>query len=201
MGRRTADGHAQPFVDDFVGAAVRVNYAQTPASIHALEGLVALAAEGASSVVAGNLRLFELFVANSGASLHVQTPIEELVRLDDGRWLVRGQGVFDVVLLAAPYHQSGVRIAGTDHAAVPKQAYIHLHVTLVITTAHHPKGGFFSTELEGKAAPAIVLSTFAYTDAGLKRRPRLNSHNYLRKLDDGSYVVKRTLAISLAGGC
>jgi prenylcysteine oxidase/farnesylcysteine lyase len=184
-------GVGQAFVSDFVGAAVRVNYGQSPASIHALEGLVALAAEGASSVQGGNRRIFERFVAESRATVRLETAVAEVVRLDGSQgWLIPGQGVFDVVLLAAPYHQSGLRIGGARVAHVPEQAYVHLHVTLVLTSAPAPKGEFYAEAFRGKPAPRTVLSTFAYADAGLKRRPRLNSHNALRRVD-GKWLYKR----------
>ncbi len=43
--------------------------------IHALEGLCSLAASGASSVKGGNFRIFEHFIAESKASVFLNTTV------------------------------------------------------------------------------------------------------------------------------
>ena len=43
--------------------------------IHALEGMVSLAANGASTVKGGNWQIFEHFLAESKASLYLNTTV------------------------------------------------------------------------------------------------------------------------------
>ena len=82
---------------EMVEAATRINYGQvslTPPAllllcpcvqqnvddIHALEGFVSLAAARPSSIKGGNFQIFEQFLAQSKASLHLNTTVRTLGR-------------------------------------------------------------------------------------------------------------------------
>lgn len=60
---------------EMLEAATRVNYGQNIDSIHALEGLVSLAASGAASTKGGNYQVFERFLQHSNASVHLNTTV------------------------------------------------------------------------------------------------------------------------------
>ena len=53
----------------------RHQYAQDTTSVHALIGMVSLAATGASSVVGGNWRIFQSFLKASKAKVHLNTEV------------------------------------------------------------------------------------------------------------------------------
>lgn len=198
------------FVDELVSSATQVNYGTSVESIHALGALVSLAATGAQSVEGGNRRIFEQFAARSRADIRLNTRVEEIVRLDDGKWVVKtesGQngGVFDVslfrikrlrrisldvtllqvVILAAPFHESGISIPQLPLDSIPPpQPFVNLHVTLVLTNASAPLASYFSSRSSSISTttseiPKSIFSTFT-TDSTVK--PEFNSLNYLQTL-------------------
>jgi prenylcysteine oxidase/farnesylcysteine lyase len=194
------------FVDEIIGAATRVNYGQDPSSLHALEGLVSLATGGAASVAGGNRLIFENFAKRSGADVRLRSRVKLLAKLDEegAGWLVQledgSRETFHSVVIAAPFHQSGIRLYGNSKNGdddddigkrVPEQRYVNLHVTLLVTNATAPRGEFFRGR-KGSLAPRTVYSTFERADRQRgHHRPKLNSLNYLRRAGDGKWVVKR----------
>ena len=92
-----AQGVSDLFAHEIVEAATRVNYAQVchylpPADnsrltyfqnvdeLHALEGMVSMATNGATGVLGGNYQIFEEFARRSGAKLLLNTPVSSLPR-------------------------------------------------------------------------------------------------------------------------
>lgn len=105
-----------------------------------------------------------------------------------GPWLVKTSASDDArsyraVILAAPFHQTGIRFASSPQiAAVPDQAYVHLHVTLLTTTRRSANASYFNLP-QGSAVPAMVLTTYngARRDGG-DPEPEFNSLSYLREV-------------------
>lgn len=127
--------------------------------MHALETLVSIAAEGASSVKGGNRLIFEHFANHSGAAVHLSSPVTSLKKLQAPRtsrtpeWQLShtvdgldSTGTFDVVLIAAPWHQTGIQVTGSDASQTvgPPVEYIDLHVTIAITNASAPQACYFN---------------------------------------------------------
>lgn len=162
--------------------------------------MVSVAAEGASSVVGGNRQIFESFAKHSYATIKLNHKVLSLAQLDGepSTWELTSTSaqdlqskMYDIVVLAAPYHQTGISIVTSSPLHIPDQPYSHLHVTLVMTNATAPRSCYFNPTWACKdAAPTTVLSTFAPFEAGLSPEPRLNSLNYLRELDECKYAVK-----------
>ena len=144
------------FVDEMVEAVVRVNvchlsqshltdvqltdgpfalplqYAQDIVAAHGLAAAVSLATTGASSVTGGNWRIFERFLAASGADVRPNTTVRSIrgfedahsgkpkyaVRVTDGQGRLLGDDVYDAIFFASPFHQSGIELLGMlDSAA------------------------------------------------------------------------------------
>lgn len=84
------------------------------------------------------------------------------------------------VILAAPYHLSPVSLPSDLASLIPEQPYIHLHVTLLSTTAPTPNPVYFGLQ-EGTKAPTGILTTKDGWRRGGKG-PEFNSLNYLTKL-------------------
>lgn len=133
--------------------------------------------------------------------------VQQIVKLDqnDGKrpqWIVRtpgGGGTFDVslflqlvllgdrysfhmfqaVILASPFHQTGISIMNSAASKyIPPQAYVHLHVTFIITNASSPLPSYF--DLPPKTS--ISKSIFATFDTASEKKPTFNSLNYLKAL-------------------
>lgn len=167
--------------------------------------MVSLAAEGAASVIGGNRLIFENFANRSQATVRLNEKVISLSQLDGhpATWEVTSiasdeihSAIYDVVVLASPYHQSGISIISPAFVkAIPPQAYSHLHVTLVITNATAPQACFFNPHWACQdPAPTTVLSTFAPFEQGKSKvKPKINSLNYLREVAEGEYAVKRAL--------
>ncbi|SCV72807.1 BQ2448_4344 [Microbotryum intermedium] len=176
------------FVKELVAAATQVNYGTPVSKIHAVGALVSLAASGASQVVNGNRRIFEHFVARSGSRLRMGegAAVTEIEKIDGDRprWRVRTSDasqaeIYDIVILAAPFHQSNIRIRNSEASKlIPPQPYVQLHVSFVITNSSAPRPGYFGLSDKIKMPTAI----FATKDTGVAPGPTFNSLNYLQVL-------------------
>jgi prenylcysteine oxidase / farnesylcysteine lyase len=91
---------------------LQVNYAQNIDQIQALEGLVSIFGNGAMCIVGGNWRIFNEMIIDSGAEIHLNSPIFAIDKsVRDGKtvWEVssnEGTETFDSVVLASPYVSS-----------------------------------------------------------------------------------------------
>ncbi|EST09280.1 Prenylcysteine lyase [Kalmanozyma brasiliensis GHG001] len=196
------------FIEEMVEAATRVNYAQDTDAIHAFGAMVSLAASGATGVKTGNFRIFEEFAKRSGARIltGVEGEVTGLIRYPTAngtKWYVgskSGEGeLFDAVILATPWHNSGITLLNTPHR-VKGVPFVHLHVTLLTTSRTSPRGSYFGMG-ENDAVPRTILTSSesvrrAKGDTS-KKGPRLEffSLTYLRSVthpQDGGkeWVVK-----------
>lgn len=83
------------------------------------------------------------------------------------------------MILAAPFHQTGIKILNSRAASlIPPQAYVHLHVSFILTNVSSPSPSYFSLPPSTTISKAI----FATIDTGSPARPAFNSLNYLRRL-------------------
>jgi prenylcysteine oxidase/farnesylcysteine lyase len=90
-----------------------------------------------------------------------------------------GRRDYDAVVIAAPYHTSHISLPTDLSSLIPPQPYIHLHVTLLTTTAATPNPVYFGAK-PGSKIPTFVLTTFEGARQG-GRAPEFNSVSYLRK--------------------
>lgn len=167
-------GVSNNFTSDLIAAGTTVNYAQTPGEMHALETLVSIAAEGASSVKGGNNQIFEQFVARSGAALHLEHQVTRIEKLEApskestrAQWALTAVSesgkqkaeTYDLLVVAAPWHQTDLQIVGSSAPALlgPPVEYVKLFVTIVITNATAPRACFFNPKWAcNDAAPQTV---------------------------------------------
>jgi prenylcysteine oxidase/farnesylcysteine lyase len=107
----------------------------------------------------------------------------------DAHWTVetsRGVPVdYAAVLLAAPYHQTGIAITSptlteaTLPAALPDVPYVHLHVTLLTTTSPHPRPSYFGLpDNTTTRMPTMMLTTWDGVRARNTAAPEFNSLSY-----------------------
>ncbi len=87
--------------------------------------------------------------------------------------------LYRAVILAAPYHQTGIRIVGepSSLAPVPPQPYVRLHVTLLSTSARTPNATYFNLQL-GAKAPGTLLTTHDGVRQRGRAAPEFNSLTY-----------------------
>lgn len=184
------------FVHELVEAATRVNYGQNIDDIHALEGMVSMAANGAHSVAGGNWQVFERWVMESGAEVRIGTTVRGLRQGAGGKWYLADDGIgeetYDAVILAAPYKSTGIKLEapGLDlKVAFPPVDYVHLHVTLLATTAEHPQGSYFFPNAPETVVPQAILTT-----ASGPTEPEFNSLTYHERIQrqgqPPEYIVK-----------
>ena len=86
---------------------------------------------------------------------------------------------YDAVVIAAPYHTSHISLPADLSSLIPPQPYIHLHVTLLATTAATPNPVYFG-EKPGSKTPTLVLTTYEGVRRGGKA-PEFNSLTYMGK--------------------
>lgn len=173
------NGISASFANDIIQAATRVNYASNLDSIHGLDTMVSMAADGAVAVDGGNWRIFDHFVAASGAHFQLNTSVSSITlgskpdakypkyllntKSDSGEDAV---GVpFDNVILATPYQFSGIKASSSVlQTLIDEVPYVKLHVTLFASPlAIDP--AFLGLEPDAKV-PTTVLTTYAPTEDG-----------------------------------
>ncbi|PAV22226.1 FAD NAD(P)-binding domain-containing [Pyrrhoderma noxium] len=192
-----SQGISQLFSREIVESATRVNYGQNLDKIHALEGFCSMAASGASSVKGGNFKIFEQFLAQSGANLFLNTSVLSITGKQDHWSIATSNGKtksYNDVIIAAPYYSTDIKITGSNDVPtikeIPIQPYVHLHVTLLTTTAPHPNPEYFGLKHNAKA-PTSILTTYEGVRHG-GHEPEFNSLTYHGKIasDQDEFVVK-----------
>ncbi|KAL4250177.1 prenylcysteine oxidase family protein [Abortiporus biennis] len=192
---------------EMIEAATRVNYGQNVDALHALEGLVSMAATGAAAVKTGNFRIFEEFLHRSKANVYLNTTVKGIKRDEKtSLWALQTLNASTVmedtryyrgVILAAPVHQTSIDLKlPKDVPVIPAQPYVHLHVTLLTTTSPHAKPSYFGLA-DDAVIPPWVLTTYEGARFG-GVEPEFNSlsvHGKLQRKDGkerekDEYVVK-----------
>lgn len=87
--------------------------------------------------------------------------VESLTRKANKWVLVTADGdsrTYDSVIIAAPFHSTGITITPPPRLPVPDQEYVRLHVTLLSTSSPTPNPVYFSLANDS-VAPTIVLTT------------------------------------------
>ncbi|KZT56023.1 FAD/NAD(P)-binding domain-containing protein [Calocera cornea HHB12733] len=149
------------FPEELMDGATRVNYAQSIDEIHALGALVSMAANGANSVQGGNWQVFDHMLKDSGAKVRLNTTVAEVNPKGDSWQVLTSSGTkasYDHVVLAAPLHLSPYTLPSNLSSSVPQAPYVHLHVTLLVTSTPGAKPEFFNLPPE-TALPDMILTT------------------------------------------
>ncbi|ORY84492.1 Prenylcysteine lyase-domain-containing protein, partial [Protomyces lactucae-debilis] len=179
-------GVSKKFLDDFIQAATRVNYAQD-LRMHGVLGCVSFVTESPSfAVKGGNWRIFEALIKHSKASLRLQTRVCSISRQNTS-WVIVSQmegsqsksQSFDYVLVATPLALSNISIIPAVAPALQPVEYVTLHVTL-ITTSQRP-----STRRFGKEPPMQILTTTVEGES-----LSLLSFSAVSKTSEGEYIYK-----------
>ncbi|KAF8531007.1 Prenylcysteine lyase [Gautieria morchelliformis] len=164
---------------EMIEAMTRVNYGQNIDQIHALEGLVSQAANGASGVQGGNYKIFEQFLAHSSAKVHLNTTVESLTRKSNKWVLAATDGesrTYDSIIVAAPFNATGITITPPPRFPVPEQPYVHLHVTLLSTTSPSPNPVYFSLPNDSVVPTTVLTTNDGFANGG--PAPEFNSLTY-----------------------
>lgn len=147
----STNGIGLAFANDIVQASTRVNYAQNLEYIHGLETMVCMATDGAMSVEGGNWQIFEHMLQTSRANIMLDTAVKNLGAGQDGKLLIgSAQGnqagvahsEVDAIIIAAPFHQTGISIKLENITLPEKIAYVALHVTLFTSPCQLSKEAF-----------------------------------------------------------
>jgi len=83
---------------------------------------------------------------------------------------------YDAVVIAAPYDTSQISLPADLSSLIPTQPYIHLHVTLLTTTAATPNPVYFGYK-PGHKVPTTILTSLDGLRRGGKA-PEFNSLSY-----------------------
>jgi prenylcysteine oxidase/farnesylcysteine lyase len=153
-----------------------------------------MASGGAKAIKGGNFQIFENFVRESKASIHLSTRVTGLESKSTGKWLLSASKQtngeqsamveeYDSVILAAPFDTLGISLPSNLEPVIPSP-YVHLHVTLLTTTAVSANPVYFN-QASGSAVPDLILTTAQGIRAG-GPTPEFNSMGYGRRIADGS---------------
>ncbi|EDR15109.1 uncharacterized protein LACBIDRAFT_300931 [Laccaria bicolor S238N-H82] len=186
-------GVSESYVNELVEASTRVNYGQDVDDIHALGGVVSMAAEGAVHIKGGNYQLFEQFLNHSGANVYLNTSVTSILpkSATSQNWVVRsdrGSTIYKAVILAAPFHTTDIALPSAVSDQILRVPYVHLHVTLLTTTSPSANPAYFNLSA-GSKVPAMMLTTnFGARNGG--KKPEFNSLSYHGLVREGEWAVK-----------
>lgn len=163
-------GVGELFAREIIQASTRVNYAQNLGSIHGVEAMVCLAAEGAMAIRGGNWRIFESMIDHSAKSVHLSTEVTDITRHDDGTFTLKTKDAldttstgptntesFDTIILAAPYQFASLNISPKPNHIPERIPYVNLHVTL-FTSPHILSPGAFKLK-DTEIVPSVIITT------------------------------------------
>lgn len=152
------------FAREIIQASTRVNYGQNLPLIHGLESMVCMATDGAVSIDGGNWRIFDGALKASGADVHVNTTVTEIVRDQGAVRIISKDSVqsideseFDEVVIAGPLQYSGVSISPPLQHTPDDIPYVKLHVTL-LASPRRISPTFFGLGVHDRA-PETILTT------------------------------------------
>ncbi|KAI8939339.1 hypothetical protein NX059_003130 [Plenodomus lindquistii] len=156
-----ANGIGEAFAKEVVQASTRVNYASNLPYIHGLETMVCMATNGATAIDGGNWRIFAHMLAESSASLHLNTTISTISKQSDSTYnLTTSTGqttTFDEVILAAPLQFTNLTITPPPHHTPDEIPYAKLYTTLFASPYRLDPLAFNMNA--GSAVPQYVLTT------------------------------------------
>ncbi|PLW06875.1 hypothetical protein PCANC_24990 [Puccinia coronata f. sp. avenae] len=195
-------------VNELAAIMARTNYGQDICTMHGLGAMVSIAGTDGTSVRGGNRQIFQQFAKKSAAQVHFNhqiTAITELEPSDNSRSqyvlsyhrpehhtsqiTTSDSQPFDAVILAAPYDQAAVTVLTSQPPVpVPRQPFIHLHVTFIVTNATAPSGELFNRPADQLMARTIY-STMMRNVLGKGKRPLFNALNYHSNLGPKEGVI------------
>ncbi|WFC95135.1 hypothetical protein MBRA1_001780 [Malassezia brasiliensis] len=195
-------------IDELFNAATRANYAQDIQNIHAFAGLVSMAANGPNGVEGGNAQIFEHMLRRSNATVYrgASGEVTGIMKIQSEtteqdtpvtQWRIGTRDghsdVYDVVLIAAPWHSSDITLLNTEKS-VPGFRYQRVHVTLVVTDAPQPNPVYFGFDRTFDRVPRTIVTTHLDGDnpdfLSLSYQRRLKHTKYHGQTWDALYVVK-----------
>ncbi|KAI9179947.1 hypothetical protein H9P43_005300 [Blastocladiella emersonii ATCC 22665] len=147
------------FKAEVIEAITRVNYGRNLDEVHGLGALIGFVQGPTYTVAEGNQRIFEGFLAASGARVHLNTRIAAVDRDDEtGGYTLRttdsdnGSSYDTVILAIPPTAAASIQLPASAKpiAASPPVTYHHIHVT-------HVLGRLNATTFP--SAPAQILTT------------------------------------------
>jgi prenylcysteine oxidase/farnesylcysteine lyase len=97
----------------------------------------------------------------------------------------RGTVDYKAVILAAPFYSTGITVPESISEQVKPQPYVHLHVTLLATTAATPNPEYFGLSASSPVPRMMLTSTLGGTHA-----PEFNSLSYHGLVREGEWAVK-----------
>jgi len=166
-------GIGDSFANDVVQAATRVNYAQNLDEINGMSAMVCMAADNAMSIEGGNWRIFDAMIKASGARSILGANVTSIDITNNGKASIQWKQIhsdkdrtvederydnFDDVVIAAPFHQTGIKI-NEDLEHVPEDIqFVNLQVTL-LASKHMLDPAAFNLKPED-LVPRTVLTTW-----------------------------------------
>jgi prenylcysteine oxidase/farnesylcysteine lyase len=187
------------FAGEIIESVARGNYARNLDQIHAVDTLVCLVSDSSHGIQGGNSQLFERFLSESSARLHLKTEVKRLTKTKikgKKQWAVTtshsGRQTtqnYDHVILAAPIQDTGFKIRARPAHAFPNVHYVQLHVTLISTTTARPLNELFGGI---PSVPQLILTTNEGAREGGKA-PDFYSMSYRGTYDRGNgteYAVR-----------
>jgi prenylcysteine oxidase/farnesylcysteine lyase len=142
--------------------STRVNYASNLATIHGLETMVCMAANGAMAIAGGNWQIFDKMLQSSPSiSTHLNTSITHISKQSDRTYnLTTSSGdivQYDEVVLASPLQFSNLTIDPKAKDTPDEIPYIKLYTTL-FASPHKLSPSVFGLPADQRV-PQHVLTT------------------------------------------
>jgi prenylcysteine oxidase/farnesylcysteine lyase len=136
--------------------------------------------------------IFEEFLNRSGATVNLNTTVTSILpKKDSQNWTIttsQGKQDYTAVILAAPFHSSDIVVPSAISEQIPKQPYVHLHVTLLTTTSEYPNPEYFALSPSSKPARMMLTTYEGVRKDG--KAPEFNSLSYHGLVREDEWAVK-----------
>ncbi|PVI06903.1 prenylcysteine oxidase-like protein 1 precursor [Periconia macrospinosa] len=188
------------FANEIIQASTRVNYASNLGSIHGVETMVCMAANGAMQIDGGNWQIFDRMLSSSSSiATHLNATITHISKQTNGTYVLTfsngGTKTFDQIILASPLQFSHLVIDPAP-AHVPDQIpYIKLHVTH-FATPHKLSPSAFNLPPDAQVPQAILTTIpaeepYPHNDTTYNGSPGFFSISILKSLINPLSAVPR----------
>lgn len=158
-------GVSDKYAGEIVQAITRLNYGLNLNEIHGVETLVSLAADDIYEVEGGLWQVFDRFVRNASATVHLETTVTKIERHHE-EWVVwygdrhQSSQTFDKVIIAAPYHQAHIKGVSLT---LPEVQYRTVHVTHFAANSQL-NGAYFNIGDQSEVPGTVLLTILPDSD-------------------------------------
>ncbi|PPQ83355.1 hypothetical protein CVT24_000865 [Panaeolus cyanescens] len=127
------------YISSIIETALQASSGQTLNDVNAVQYAFSMTSEERRAVDGGTVKIFIKFAEASGANVYLNTNVYSVQRCcNSQKWVVfsdRGRVEYDAVILAAPYHSTGITLPPEVLKDIPLQTCHDIYSTVLVTSS------------------------------------------------------------------